>query len=178
MIGRTGRRQQRKACADARYGEIVAYARCPAFYREGAVPDTLDGRFDMLSLVLTLYLEALERTGTDGMAFSQAVQERFFADMDRGLREMGVGDMSVGKQIKRMARAFFGRRQAYGAALAMADDAALHAALARNVYRGAPAAGQALQWLAGQVRALAAALAAAVPARLVDGPLPLGAVPA
>ena len=165
---------KRRRQAQARYVEIVAHARRPAFYQLGAVPDTLDGRFDMISLVLALYLSALEAAQQAAARDLAAVVEGlFFADMDRGLRELGVGDLSVGKQVKHMAEAFYGRRAAYRAALQAGDEAAFNAALARNIYRGTAVEPDAADWLQTQAWALARRLQAAPAAVLLAGPLPL-----
>lgn len=170
-FGRTARQQS--AQAQARYAEIVAQARRPVYYTLGGAPDTLDGRFDMISLILALYLDALETAGGAGPdGLGAAVEGCFFADMDRGLRELGVGDLGVGKQVKRMAEAFYGRRAAYRAALADAGPDTLAAALARNVHRGESVATPCLSWLTARTQALAQALAAAEAGQLANGPLP------
>ena len=100
------------------------------FYADWGVPDTLDGRFDMISLHAFLVLDRLK--GTE-QAFRQGLVDEFFADMDRSLREMGVGDLSVGKKVRKMAEVFYGRVAAYDQALA-GPDGALEAAIARNVF--------------------------------------------
>lgn len=165
---------QRRRRAQALYDEIVGHARWPAYYQAGAVPDTLDGRFDMISLVLALYLGAVDQLDEPAArALAGAVEGLFFADMDRGLRELGVGDLSVGKQVKRMAEAFYGRRAAYQSALAAGDEAAFSAALARNVYRGAAPPAASSNWLQAQAWALARRLQAAPAKLLLAGPLPL-----
>lgn len=115
------------------YLEIVRQARLPAFYARFGVPDTLDGRFDMIVLHVVLTLLRLKAEGGDGEALGQALFDMLFADMDRSLREMGVGDLSVGKRVKQMGKAVYGRLAAYDAALA-AGDAELEAAIARNLY--------------------------------------------
>ncbi|GAB4143487.1 MAG: hypothetical protein Tsb0016_12590 [Sphingomonadales bacterium] len=165
---------QRRRQAQALYAEIVSHARRPEYYQAGAVPDTLDGRFDMISLVLALYLGAMDRLDAPAARdLAAAVEGLFFADMDRGLRELGVGDLSVGKQVKRMAEAFYGRRAAYQSALAAEDEAAFSAALARNVYRGAAPAPANADWLRGRAWALARRLQTAPAKLLLAGPLPL-----
>lgn len=134
------------------YGQAVAQARLPAWYGpppDGAlVPDTLDGRFDMVGLFVFLLIDRL-RTDPDkrGPALAQAVFDAMFADMDQSLREMGVGDLSVGKRVKAMWTAFNGRAYVYSAALTLAEsgaesgaesdggDADLLSALSRNVWR-------------------------------------------
>jgi cytochrome b pre-mRNA-processing protein 3 len=114
------------------YEAIVAAARHPVFYADWGVPDTLDGRFDMISLHAFLVLDRLK--GTEA-AFRQGLVDELFADMDRSLREMGVGDISVGKKVRKMAEVFYGRVTAYDKALAGAAGE-LEAAIARNVFAG------------------------------------------
>jgi cytochrome b pre-mRNA-processing protein 3 len=121
------------------YGAAVAAARDPALFAGFGVPDTLDGRFDLVGLHVALLIRRLRRDADPrGPALAQAVFDAMFSDMDLNLREMGVGDLSVGKRVKRMWEAFHGRAQAYEAALDAGDAAALAAALARNVWRGEP----------------------------------------
>ncbi|MGH7118744.1 MAG: ubiquinol-cytochrome C chaperone family protein [Acetobacteraceae bacterium] len=134
MFGFGRRRHQR--IGFALYGAVVAAARSPAFYRDLGVPDTLDGRFDLVGLYASLLILRLETDPPLGHALAQAVFDAMFSDMDVNLREMGVGDLSVGKRVKAMWTAFHGRAQAYAAALAEPDPSRLEAALARNVWRG------------------------------------------
>ena len=122
------------------YGAAVAAARDPWFFDAPVgVPDTLDGRFDLVGLHAGVLIRRLHRDPDPrGAEAAQAVFDAMFADMDMSLREMGVGDMSVGKRVKRMWEAFHGRAQAYEAALDSGDRAALEAALRRNVWRAGP----------------------------------------
>ena len=120
--------------AQSLYEAIVAAARRPFFYADWSVPDTLDGRFDMITLHLFLVLERLRGEGTEVEEFRQRLTDTFFADMDRSLREMGVGDLSVGKKVRKMSEAFYGRVKAYAEALQQGSG--LAEALARNVYAG------------------------------------------
>ena len=122
--------------ANSLYEAIVAAARQEKFYAEMGVPDTLDGRFDMM--VLNLFL-VLDRLKGQSEAFRQRLTNIFFQDMDRTLREMGVGDLSVAKKIRPMAEAYHGRIQAYSLAGEQGDDAMLEA-LKRNVYVSVEAA--------------------------------------
>jgi cytochrome b pre-mRNA-processing protein 3 len=115
------------------YIALVEQARLPSFYGQGKAPDTLDGRFDMICVHAFLVLHRLKGEGPVQAAFSQALFDTMFQDMDRGLREMGVGDMGVGVRVKHMARALFGRIEAYEQGLA-GSDAVLTAALGRNLY--------------------------------------------
>ena len=116
------------------YQLIVAQSRRPEFYRDLAVTDSLDGRFDMLSLHAILVLRRLKQEPARTGRFSQALFDHMFMDMDMSLREMGVGDLSVGKRVKQMGSAFLGRVVAYEKGLSEGDEA-LADALTRNVYR-------------------------------------------
>lgn len=142
------------------YGAAVAAARAPALFAALAVPDTVEGRFDLVSLHVGLLIRRL-RTDADarGAALAQAVFDAMFADMDQNLREMGVSDLSVGKRVRGMWEAFHGRALAYEAALDSPDPGALAEALARNVWRGAPPEGDVAGRLARIARAQAAHLA-------------------
>jgi cytochrome b pre-mRNA-processing protein 3 len=124
MIFRLFRRPAAVATIDVLYGAIVAQARLPVFYEEFGVPDTVEGRFDMIP------------------ELNQALFDAFCRDMDHNLREMGVGDLTVPKKMKRFAEAFYGRLKAYDRALSGDDPAALAASLGRNVFAGMPDAGQ------------------------------------
>ncbi|HXD44892.1 MAG TPA: ubiquinol-cytochrome C chaperone family protein [Pseudolabrys sp.] len=147
---------------------IVAQARSPVFYREYGVPDTIGGRFDLLLLHLSLVVERLMRK-QDGNAFGQALFDRFCTDMDDNLREMGIGDLAVPKHMKRVGEAFYGRSQAYQAALAERGDRALVEALIRNVYGGVAPDPAAPARLAAYIRRVAQALDRHEPADLLAG---------
>jgi len=118
---------------DALYGAIVAQARLPSFYLTYGVPDTVEGRFDMIVLHLILLFHRLTREPEQSRGLGQGVFDLFCRDMDHNLREMGVGDLSVPKEMRRLAEAFYGRAGAYEQALGSSDDALLAAALAKNV---------------------------------------------
>jgi cytochrome b pre-mRNA-processing protein 3 len=144
----------------ALYGAIVAQARAPGFYRSFAVPDTVNGRFDMLVLHVALFFRRVAAEPPAVAAMGQEVFDLFCADMDANLREMGVGDLAVPKTMRRLGEAFYGRMRAYGPALAAGDRDALAAALARNVYSGAPGAPEGPARLAAYAVAAARRLAA------------------
>ncbi len=116
---------------EATYIALVAAARNPFFYTTLKVPDTLDGRFDMIVLHLFLLQHRL-RDETAHTDFALSLSEAFVRDLDRNLRELGVADTGVSHRIKKMGKAYHGRLQAYSAALV--DRTALCAALARNLY--------------------------------------------
>jgi cytochrome b pre-mRNA-processing protein 3 len=134
MILSVFRRRKGSATIDALYGAIVAQARLPSFYLAYGIADSRDGRFDLIVLHQVLLARRLSRDGEAGRALSQDVFDLFCRDMDANLREMGVGDLTVPKEMKRMAEAFYGRAEAYDRALSRPDDTELAAALARNVY--------------------------------------------
>jgi cytochrome b pre-mRNA-processing protein 3 len=140
------------------YRAIVAQSRRPLFYAEWGVPDTVTGRFDMISLHLALLFRRLKGESAAASRFSQAVFDLFFKDMDRSLREMGAGDLAVPKKIRNMGNLFYGLAAALGAALDSADPAAVRAVLVRNVYGGEDheGAGRLAAYLAAEAERLAA----------------------
>ena len=121
----------RHPAADATYIALVAQARKPFFYDALGVPDTLDGRFEMIVVHMFLLQHRLLRE-TGQVAFARALGESFFDDMDRSIRELGVADSGVSKRIKRMGEAYNGRLQVYEHGLQEPD--AMRAALSRNLY--------------------------------------------
>jgi cytochrome b pre-mRNA-processing protein 3 len=152
------------------YARVVEAARQPAWYISGAVPDTLDGRFDMLALVTALLVLRLQADPDPHARQAEAdLADRFAADIEGNFREMGVGDLSITKEVGKAMGALEGRLAAYRTALADTDSAALEAALVRNLWRGEPPGEDARAWTAGQVRALGAALAATPLDRLLAG---------
>lgn len=153
------------------YRAIIAEARDPAWYRDGGVSDTLDGRFDMLALVMALVLDRLHAAGDGGQVDSVALTEVFIDDMDGQLREIGIGDLVVGKQVGKMMGMLGGRIGAYRDALAAGDDAALDEALVRNLYRGERPADAALDFASARLRALAEGVAGVPRDRLLAGAL-------
>ncbi len=142
MILAAFRRSAQNRSIRALYGVIVAQARSPAFYTSYGVPDTVEGRFELIVLHLVLLLLRLARTGEPGEAIrrspesdlGQRLFDAFCRDLDANLREMGVGDLAVPKKMRRFGEAFYGRLGAYRAALAAADVRELENALARNIF--------------------------------------------
>ncbi len=153
------------------YARMVDHARQPGFYTACQVPDTVEGRFDMIVLHAFLVFYRLKDQGRAADGFAQRVWNHMIKDIDRNLRELGVGDLSVAKKIKKLARGFYGRFGAYDASLAAEDLHQLEAALHRNVYAGAEDVGPGVAQLAGYVRAAVAALTAQSVAQiLAEGP--------
>jgi cytochrome b pre-mRNA-processing protein 3 len=170
---RRATRQGRRAAAHRLYGQIVAMAREPGFYARWGVPDTNDGRLEMIGLHAALVMRRLAREAEAGPALAQELFDLMFADVDRNLRELGVGDLSVGKKVKGIAQSFLGRAAGLEAALGRGDRAAVTAVLARNLYlSGTAPPAERIDALAGHLMALDAALAAFPGERLLDGALP------
>ena len=140
MIFPLFRRSRQTGTISALYGMIVAQARRPCFYRDYGVADTVNGRFDLLVLHLALVSDRLMRDPALA-ELGQGVFDRFCRDMDDNLREIGISDLKVPKEMQRIGEAFYGRAQAYRQALAAEGDQALAEAVARNIYGGADAAG-------------------------------------
>jgi cytochrome b pre-mRNA-processing protein 3 len=129
------RRSANRALIDRLSGEIVAAARRPALFTEYGVEDSVNGRFEALTLLAALILRRLNRLPPPGPEMAQDLTDAIFRSFDAALRESGVGDLSVPRQMKTLAAAFLGRAAAYNHAL-NGDAQALSAALLRNVYEG------------------------------------------
>jgi cytochrome b pre-mRNA-processing protein 3 len=134
MIFQLFRRTPRTDTIACLYGTIVAQARAPAFYRFYGVPDSVNGRFEMIVLHTVLFLHRLEREPAAVRQLGQAVFDLFCRDMDASMREMGVGDLAVPRKMRRVGEAFYGRQAVYQTALAAPDLAPLATALARNIF--------------------------------------------
>ena len=152
----------------ALYRAVVARAREPHWYLAGGVPDTIDGRFDMIAAVLATVLLRLEEDAA-GAAPSARLAERFVDDMDGQLREEGIGDIVVGKHIGRMMAMLGGRLGAYRDGWAAGD---IGPALTRNLYRGAAPPLDSLAHTAAELKSLRDRLADVPLAALADGALP------
>ena len=150
------------------YNAIVARAREPHWYVEGAVPDTVDGRFDMIAAILSLVLLRLESDPSAAQP-SARLTERFVDDMDGQLRELGVGDIVVGKHIGKMMAMLGGRLGAYRDGIA---DGHLDEALVRNLYRGVPPGSGAIGHTRASLLNLHGRLSATPAGVLIGGDLP------
>jgi cytochrome b pre-mRNA-processing protein 3 len=133
MLPRFGRNLKPAAAAQRLYDAIVSRARQPIFHTVFAVPDTLDGRFDVLCLHAYAIMDILKSAGPIAGGIGTELANLIFVGFDDALRQLGVSDMGMGRRIRAMADAFYGRLKAYGAAR---DESELAAALLRNVYRG------------------------------------------
>jgi cytochrome b pre-mRNA-processing protein 3 len=168
------RRQSVRDAADRAYAAIVGQARLPEFFTALGVPDTLDGRFELICLHAFFFLRRLKTEGAAAATLGQQIVDTMFADFDRSLREIGTGDLSVGRQVKRMAQAFYGRIRAYDEGLG-GDDAALYGALERNVYGTAPASPAQLARMAAYLRRQTADLETQPASFLLAGEVGFGA---
>jgi cytochrome b pre-mRNA-processing protein 3 len=173
FLQRWSRRAEPPAAALANYRRVVERARQPLWYEAGAVADDVDGRFDMLALMLSLLVLRLERDEADAAARAMvsALVECFVADVDGSYREMGIGDLVIAKHMGRALEAWGGRLGAYRAALAggAAREASLAEALARNLYRGRAVPAAALAVAGNAVRAEVERLAALPLAAILAG---------
>jgi cytochrome b pre-mRNA-processing protein 3 len=142
---------RQRAALQPLYRAIVALGRDPAWYRDGNVPDTMDGRFDMIAAVTALVLLRLEAEGEAGRGPSVLLTELFIDDMDATLRQIGIGDHVVGKHVGRMMSALGGRLAAFREARVegFAD------AVRRNIFHEGPPSDEAVALVAGRLEALA-----------------------
>lgn len=150
------------------YNAVVARGRAEHWYRQGGVPDTIDGRFETIAAILALVVARLELEAEQRQNVAWLV-ELFVHDMDSQLREIGIGDMVVGKHIGRMMSALGGRIGAYREGL---RDGTFEAALIRNLYRGAQPEAPALEHAAERLRTLYLGLHAANADAIIAGRLP------
>jgi cytochrome b pre-mRNA-processing protein 3 len=128
-----GRRARRQA-AQALYEAVVRQARQPVFYSAWGVPDSRDGRLEMVGLHAVLLMRRLRAEGREGRELAQGLFDAMFADLDRHLREWGVGDQSMGRHVRKLAQSFFGRAESLDRVLVGPDTAPLEEVLRRNVY--------------------------------------------
>ena len=131
MLNALRKSKARKEAVEALHAAIVARARLPVFYAELEVPDTIDGRFDLLALHAWMVLARIRETGPHDL--SQALVDRIFLGLDGGLRDLGVGDMGMLTRMKKLGDAFFGRLKTYDES---AGEEAMREAVVRNLYRG------------------------------------------
>ena len=161
-------RKDRAAVAPL-YRAVVAAARDPAWYRQGQVPDTVDGRFDMIAALLALVLLRLEEEGEAAQRPSVLLAELFIDDMEATLRQIGIGDYVVGKHVGRMMSALGGRLTAFRVARASGDfEVAAH----RNIFHEVPPSAEALALVADRLKRFSEALGERPLADLLEGGIP------
>lgn len=127
---------ERRERTDRLLAAITAEARRPVFYETMGVPDTLDGRFDLMALFGSLSFRALAKKGRDGITLAQDTTDLMFSAFDDAIRSLGVGDGGIPRRVKTMGKAYIGRAAVYDAAIRAGDLTELTDALVRNVYRG------------------------------------------
>jgi cytochrome b pre-mRNA-processing protein 3 len=170
LLSRLFGERKERARLDPLYRAVVAAGRRPAWYLEGEVPDTVDGRFDMIASVLALVLIRLEREGEGARTESVLITETFIDDMDSSLRQIGIGDFVVGKHVGRLIGALGGRLDAYRSALA--GNGALADAVRRNVFRDEPPSPEAVAFVAAGLARFDEGLSALCREQLLRGELP------
>lgn len=138
VFGFFGKKNSNGVIVERQYALLTASARQPALYADLGVPDTVMGRFEMLTLVLILYFRRTRSSARSGQEIAQEIIDAFFEDVDHSIRELGVGDVGVPKRMKKLAGMFYGRLESYSAALEIRDAAALALALERNIFPETP----------------------------------------
>ncbi|NBB51644.1 ubiquinol-cytochrome C chaperone [Rhizobium sp. CRIBSB] len=134
MLNSLFRTRPEKRMAEALYVSVAAQARAPAFYTALGVPDQIDARFELYTLHVTLLIERLKDDGPQGAEIGQRLFDIYVSALDDSLRELGVGDLSVAKKMRKLGEALYGRMTVYAPALAQQDESALAMVLARNVH--------------------------------------------
>lgn len=173
IFGLFKKNNNNRAIVDRQYATLTAAARTPEFYLDLGVPDTVMGRFEMLSVMMILYFRRTKSSGVSGQEIAQEIVDAFFQDLDHSIRELGIGDQGVPKRMKKFAGMFYGRLESYAAALDTSDLAALAAALRRNIYPQADENAPALDGLAGWMMEASSVLAACSEETIATGSLTL-----
>ncbi|MFC3071826.1 ubiquinol-cytochrome C chaperone family protein [Shinella pollutisoli] len=160
FFGLFGKKNGNRRIVEKQYAALTAAARRPGLYARLGVPDTVMGRFEMLSAMLILYFRRTRSSARSGQEIAQEIVDAFFEDVDHSIRELGVGDVGVPKRMKKFAGMFYGRLESYAAALDSGDREALAAALGRNIHPEAGEAAPSMRALADYLFSVEAAMAA------------------
>ncbi|KGD99301.1 ubiquinol-cytochrome C chaperone family protein [Rhizobium sp. YS-1r] len=150
IFGLFKKKNRNQSIVDRQYAALTSAARVPFFYSDLDVPDTVMGRFEMLSIVMILFFRRTAKSDASGQELAQEIVDAFFQDIDHSIRELGIGDQSVPKRMKKLAGMFYGRLETYAAALEERDGGALAAAVRRNIYperEDAPAMRGLAEWM-------------------------------
>ena len=165
-------RRIREDRAHSLYISVVKQARQPVFFTDIGVPDTQEGRYDLIVLHAWVLMRRLgtmqEANRAEAKELGQTTFDVMFADLDRNLRELGITDSGIGKRIKKLAEAFYGRIFAYDQALAQDDDA-FKAALNRNLFRDVQVSDAQLSRMVAYTKGQMAALEQAQDADFLEG---------
>lgn len=159
VFGFFRQKRQNRLIVERQYAKLTGLARMPFFYTDMDVPDTVMGRFELLSIVMILFFRRTRTAATSGQELAQEIVDAFFQDIDHSIRELGIGDQSVPKRMKKLAGMFYGRLEAYAMALDAGDVALLAQALRRNIYPeavDAPTMQALAAWMAEVDQAIAA----------------------
>jgi cytochrome b pre-mRNA-processing protein 3 len=152
------------------YGAIVNAGRHPAWYVEGQVPDTIDGRFDMIAALLTLVLLRLEVEGDAARTPSVLLTELFIDDMDGSIRQLGIGDIVVGKHIGKMMGALGGRLTTFRSEIA--EDGDFRGPATRNIFHDAPPSKAGLAFVSSRLKDFSRKLCEMPTQAILEGELP------
>lgn len=134
IFGLFKKKKQNRAIVERQYATLTSAARIPFFYSDLGVPDTVMGRYEMLSIVMILFFRRTAKSGTSGQELAQEIVDAFFQDLDHSIRELGIGDQGVPKRMKKLAGMFYGRLETYARALDARNENELAESLARNIY--------------------------------------------
>jgi cytochrome b pre-mRNA-processing protein 3 len=179
MFGWLTTKSPTKNAAETLYGEIVSAARAPEFYRDLGVPDTVEGRFEMIAFHLVLVVDRLGQHGSVGAAMARDLNETCITDLDDNMREIGIGDLSVPRKVKKAAAALFDRHRDVMTALADQNSETLEALIQRDVGQLPTATGTAspstlnVHALARHIVKLHAHILSTPPDALLDGHISL-----
>jgi cytochrome b pre-mRNA-processing protein 3 len=159
IFGLFKKKKHNQAIVERQYAALTSAARIPFFYTDLGVPDTVMGRYEMLSIVMILFFRRTAKSATSGQELAQEIVDAFFQDLDHSIRELGIGDQGVPKRMKKLAGMFYGRLETYARALDSGNTDELARSLARNIYpenQSAPDMGRLAVWMAEAERHLAA----------------------
>lgn len=158
IFGLFKKKNHNQAIVNRQYATLTSAARIPFFFTDLDVPDTVMGRFEMLTVVMILFFRRTANSAASGQELAQEIVDAFFQDIDHSIRELGIGDQTVPKRMKKLAGMFYGRLETYAAALEEKNAEKLASALQRNIYpqkQDAPSMRGLAEWMIAAEAALA-----------------------